>query len=484
MAKSIIFNPNYFMKPDIGRTLIMAKYLGRQLPISDGFETFIHPIHAVILSFMNGEDMDLSVEKVSKYLNVDNKIVFNFIDKIIDNDSFIAVHSKQGISTFPPNTLISTVNNCPNGNYIPEMFIDKNVDLRSKRHATPTSIVLMVNNRCLTDCFYCYADRRKKIDCQIPLSRIKELIREAKDLNVRSFDVIGGEFFLYKEWRELLKELHEYEYYPYLSTKMPLSENDIKSLVDMGIMDLQISLDTLIDDNLIKIINVKPTYIGKMKNTLALLNKYKVKVFIHTVLTQLNDSIEDMISIADYIMRFDNIIEWKIDRAGSSLYLTQGYAEIKPREENIEKIKLYTSTLAEKVKFPIRCTRPIINNEIIDRNTGLSDFFNRGLCSGNYSGFFILPDGKVTLCEELYWMPKFILGDVLNDSLLDVWNSKNAIKMFYLSHDDFPKDSLCSSCEEFIGCRSVRQICWKETIKQFGKDKWYYPDVNCPKLLD
>ncbi|MCD8029671.1 MAG: SPASM domain-containing protein [Bacteroides sp.] len=287
---------------------------------------------------------------------------------------------------------------------------------------------------------------------------------------------------MYKNWRELLIEFHKYGYNPYLSTKIPLAEEDIKTLADMGIKDLQLSLDTLIDKNLTRILGVRTSYVEQIKHTLELLNKYHIKVFIHTVLNRLNDTPEDIKSIYDFIEKLDNIIEWKIDKAGSSLYLTENYDNIKPREENMEAIGLFTDSIKDKVNYPIRSVRPMNNNDVKDPKAGRSDFFKRGLCSGNYSGFFILPDGQVTLCEEFYWMPEFILGDITKNTLLEVWNSEKSKRLFDLPQEEYPKDSLCSSCKEFVKCRSVRQVCWKETVKVFGQDKWYYPDTNCPKL--
>jgi radical SAM protein with 4Fe4S-binding SPASM domain len=109
------------------------------------------------------------------------------------------------------------------------------------------------------------------------------------------------------------------------------------------------------------------------------------------------------------------------------------------------------------------------------------DFFERGLCSGNYNSLFILPDGNVTMCEELYWNKKFLLGNVQENTLLEIWNSEKAHSLFYIPQEAFPDDSFCSKCPDFDRCRSVRQVCYKEIIKQYGSDKWYYPDVNCPK---
>lgn len=49
-----------------------------------------------------------------------------------------------------------------------------------------------------------------------------------------------------------------------------------------------------------------------------------------------------------------------------------------------------------------------MTNEINKRK-----FFSRSYCSGLFSSLFILPNGKVTMCEELYWYSKFIVCNIL-----------------------------------------------------------------------
>lgn len=43
--------------------------------------------------------------------------------------------------------------------------------------------------------------------------------------------------------------------------------------------------------------------------------------------------------------------------------------------------------------------------------------FNGAVCSALNSHLFILPDGKVTICEQLYWNPRFIIGDAKKSGL-------------------------------------------------------------------
>lgn len=93
---------------------------------------------------------------------------------------------------------------------------------------------------------------------------------------------------------------------------------------------------------------------------------------------------------------------------------------------------------------------------------------------------YILPDGNVTMCEQLYWNKNFIVGNIIHHNLAEVWNSDKAKAIFFIKQEDIPSDSLCHSCKQFEACRSIRQVCYREIVRKYGTDKWYYPDVNCP----
>jgi hypothetical protein len=38
--------------------------------------------------------------------------------------------------------------------------------------------------------------------------------------------------------------------------------------------------------------------------------------------------------------------------------------------------------------------------------------------------FCILPDGQVTICEEQYWQPNFIIENILTNTIDEIWQSK------------------------------------------------------------
>lgn len=80
IMKYITFNPYYVLKPDDGRTLIMAKLLGRNLlkGVDDSFTNVIHPIYAMILSYIDGREYNDCINNAANDLEVPKELVEGF----------------------------------------------------------------------------------------------------------------------------------------------------------------------------------------------------------------------------------------------------------------------------------------------------------------------------------------------------------------------------------------------------------------------
>lgn len=482
---NIIFNPNYIVKPDNGRALLMPSYHARiNGVVGNGGEFVIHPVHAIILNFLSGSGYIDAIDEISAALHVATHFVEKFIMALLDKtDSIRIKDSKTGaVYIFPPNTIISVGNDLQRVRYPKDIFLDGEIDIRRKRHSTPSNITLMLNNKCVTDCFYCYADKRKPVDCTISFDQLVELIKEAKKLYVNNFDVIGGEFFLYKDWDKLLTVLYQHDYHPYLSTKVPLDEVIVQRMAELGVTELQISVDTFINEHLCAILKVGGSYQDKLKNMFGLLQKYHIAIYVHTILTSRNDTVEDIESIFEFIKQFDNIKHWKLDTATPSLYKEEAYIKICPDSQKVRVINNLLDKLKTQVAFSVIYKKKL-NTYFTDisKEDKEKAFEKRATCSANYSGFFILPDGNVTICEELYWNPRFLIGNVTKQSLLDIWNSDEALNLYYLSQRNISKDSKCKKCAVFEICRRGKGVCWKAIIGVYGEGKWYYPDPLCPQ---
>ena len=486
--KRIILNPNYVLKPDKGKTLMMSSLVGRnrQKGISDSFTNIIHPIYAMILSFMDGRDFETCIHEAAKELSVSDELIRGFTEKLIDNPLSVNIKNNNQVSSFPPNTIISVGKEECKKRYSADLFNYSEVDLTMDRHMTPSTITLMVNNVCATNCIYCYQDKSRIVNCTIPLKRIEEIIDEACNLNVNTFDVIGGEFFLYKNWKEVLKKLRSNGFNPYISTKIPLSREDIEYLSSIGIIDIQVSIDSAIEEHLISSLAIKKGYVNKMIESLRLLEEFQIPVMIHSVLTKYNDTIEDIQSVYNIISELSNLVDWHVVKGDPTLYPKTEYSSIEITPEAQNKIVDYLNDLNSLGKIKIKVPEKIISAQEISTDTEANNaviynkFFQRSLCSGLYSGLYILPNGDVTICEQLYWKKRFIIGNILKNSIEEIWNSEKAKSLFYIKQEDIPEDSQCHHCKVFKECRSVRQVCYREIIRKYGDDKWYYPDPMCP----
>lgn len=96
--KYILFNENLVLKPDEGRTLILASLVGRNLLIGqdDSFTDIIHPIYAMILCFVDGREINECVNEAASYLSVPKELVLNFINSLVDNPKQVILSGKKG----------------------------------------------------------------------------------------------------------------------------------------------------------------------------------------------------------------------------------------------------------------------------------------------------------------------------------------------------------------------------------------------------
>lgn len=347
------------------------------------------------------------------------------------------------------------------------------------RHSMITDVTLMLTTRCKTDCVYCYATKQH-CNKELPLSRIMSLIDEAYKLKMRGFDIIGGDVFAHSHWKEILAKLYSKKFNPFVSTKVPLNEEDVNFLASIGVRDIQISLDTLVPSNLDKIVHSTSKYHENIIKTLDYLDKYNIKTVIHTIICRDNNSIEDIKSLEKELFKHPNIDLWRIDPATYSMPKgVKSFENYKVTKHNLLEIYDYIKSQS----YPIRVlANSLYNNVNKSQKKKNNDFIeNRVLCTANYSHLFILPDGKVTICEQLYWNSKFIVGDVLESSLAEIWTSDKAKYLYNLPQKDISDESACKTCKVYTICRQQSGgVCWKEVIAAYGTDKWDYPDPSCP----
>lgn len=107
-----------------------------------------------------------------------------------------------------------------------------------------------------------------------------------------------------------------------------------------------------------------------------------------------------------------------------------------------------------------------------DEKEKTSAFWERAFCTANRRGVVVLPNGKVTICEELYFHEYFIIGDITNQTLIEVWNSPRALELAYPDQALIP-DGPCKDCPDFSHCHKDLGRCVKPPMKELGNAELY-----------
>lgn len=396
----------------------------------------------------------------------------NLISPFLENEKSVFLRYKTEKIKIPAYLLLEESH--LKGNYLPENFqVSKeectgNVDLTTRRMEVPRMITFMLTNVCCTKCCYCYADTATKVTRPLSTERILYLIREAKQIGLFNINLIGGEIFLHKDWDVILKEIIANDFSPdILSTKVPIADSIIKKLKDTGYSQiLQFSIDTLSPTLASQTLHVNNQYVDAIKAGIDLIENSPFYYRVETVLTKSTATIENIQDLYNYFCTKKHICQWEIRVAMfSNSKDAENFISIKSNRITLDAIYNYIEKqLLPNANFAILTPRRELNTKYFSTDTGSASFKGAN-CSALNSHFFILPDGKATICEQLYWNPQFIIGDVSISGLLDVWHSERTMQLVELQQKDIQQKSACSKCALFEGCfKKERNRCYARHV--------------------
>lgn len=482
-----ILNPDYSFRNDIDRICMFSNRQIRYDGTPD-WVGFIHPVQAMILGvFTEAQDLSETIQALSSHFNLPYSTVSDLIEQFKENKSVI--HTEwQGFKVwFPENVLIKYNPSSSETDEINYTFSAADlqcstVDLKQDRcHRGPLSALWMLTSKCFTNCKYCYADRKTRHN-PLTTEKILDLIDEFHDIGMSYIDVIGGEIFLHKDWDVILKKLVDCNMTPtYISTKVPITESIMSRLEKTGYRNVvQISLDSMNDVLLRDLIGAGENYVERIKYGISLLERSGYSIQIDTVLTCENATKEEICKLYEYVRTIKNLRLWEIRVPESSIYSNKTYSEVMADKKALVKIQNYVSDI---LKLKSNNIRIVFSATAMNEQFNIDGFekqcFNGGTCGVLKNRVFILPDGKVSVCEQLYWHPQYIIGDLTVSSMQEIWNSKRALEIFNMEDAMFRSTSPCVSCANFCDCTNKRRRCLVKVIKAYGIENWDYPDPRC-----
>lgn len=484
-----IFNPEYRLKTDNSRvdnSRVLCYFRHGEPPISEdisNFLGFLHPVFAILLSLFDGQKLLPQVVEDFAYISgMDPNVSQGLVSQLIENKTIVKAEMGGRTFYFPRNTLIpiTSRNKEQRVRYDPAEFFIPNdrLDFDTRRLDTPLDAMLILNNICVTDCIYCYSDKRIPTVCRIPFERLREIIREAGQIGMRSFHLSGGELFTYKYWRELLELLVANGFDPFITTKYPLNRRRIRLLKDIGVRRIMVSMDTVKKGEMHQMLRVGEDYPRLIMEALEELDKRDFEIRVNGIITKYNQ--DSMADYFDVLLQYKNIRRIRVRPVGFSRFPKgSDLPSLRPTEEKLKEIESLVIELNRQDPGRVRMDRFDLNHRSCSHEEKKRNFSLRAGCSGNFTGFVILPDGQVTICEELYHHPAFIIGNLTTQSIGQVWNSKKALDLYNLSQAAVSRSSACKTCADFQECHQGKGVCWKLVIYAYGDEKWDFPDPRC-----
>lgn len=485
-----VLNPDYIIRYDENRFCLYNK--GNMQNNAVPINTFLHPLQAHFFSFFTHEPQTLDdiISLISEDFDYTKDEVLKMIIPFIENEEIKILKLNDNSIYIPKNFLIKFVE--VKGKYQPlhlkviKENINKTVDLKARRlNLAPSSLTFMLTNKCCTHCCYCYADTSTTVSQYMPFERIIEIIEEAKKLNLSNINLIGGEIFLYKNWYPVLKKLVKNDLMPnIISTKVPINNDIATQIIASGFTNcLQLSIDSLDAEQLSKTLNVDTSYAKLLKKGIEILEEKQIPYQIGTVLTKWTASKENLKEVFEFFSNKKYICSWEIRAAMYSIEKGEAnFADLKVSKVKFDEL----FTFIEQEIKPNSPFKILISKDNLDKDYRKSDkgceSFEGAKCSALNNHLFILPDGKVTICEQLYWNPNFIIGDINHSSIEEIWQSPKAMSLANMKRQDISKKSACKTCTFYDMCFKVdRNRCWSDIIKTYGEDNWDYPDPRCSK---
>ena len=334
-----------------------------------------------------------------------------------------------------------------------------------------TSLTLQLTKKCNFNCLFCgQAVSRIVKKEQASLSRVKisEIIKDAQKLGVNIIQLTGGEPTLRKDLISIIQEISSYNIKSnLLTTTYFMDKKYCNKLIDAGLSQLSVSFHSPYEKNHDKVCGKAGSYKKLNKNiTYFKLIKPEIEVQITYTTHSLNfNSAYKMLVLAKELsvdtISFSQTV-FSHNRINTNLRLSKEqfekfYFNIVPLllwkgEEFKIKVsidpffpKLVDKTVSQKISNLIH------NSDKFDKEINFyfnenynCDLYKECACVAATNMSRIQADGEVTVCcvsEDA----KLNLGNINNQSFLDIWESNKYQKLRDVFN--YPISKICRVCK-------------------------------------
>lgn len=473
----IVLSSEYVLRLDPnGAYLIAVNGIGRENKTA----LIQIPYYMGIIFYLLGkEPYENAVISISRKTGLSPDAIKHFVSQLVNADTPKSFKINENYTLVFPKGILNYSEFAEKRDfYVETKYSDLLRPFAITRPTMPTSVNLMTTVTCNTDCVYCYANRKLKntLDCK----EILQLLSNLKEEGVVNATLTGGDIFTFNGWKDILAEVKRLGYSHFISTKTPLSREDVLYISELGYNSLQFSLDSANPSILSKILNVDgDIYIQKCIDFLSLCIQHNINVQIRTVLTSHNSSLSGIKHLYHFLNRFGCVCQWDMTPAFFSEYKKEQSQKYRASNEDLTTI--YNFSKHKDLKIPIRISKVTEEGYNLQRYTDVESFCsNNQICLANYTTLSILANGVCSLCEMLYENEEYLLGNIRKQTVKEIWNSPKALALYAPLQKDISSNSPCSKCNVFNTCKAShnKRICYLNIHKTGHTSD--YPDPACP----
>lgn len=328
----------------------------------------------------------------------------------------------------------------------------------------PVEIDLYLTENCNMRCRYCFTEVKNHSDNEeLSADELSDLLEQAACLGVKRCTLTGGEPTLNNRIEELVKKSDNLGMYTVLATNATrLSAEGVLRLIYAGIKGIQISLDSFCVDTFDYMTQTRglfPEVIKGIKEAV----RSGIRITVKAVLTKYNikemaNFIDECAHLGVAAVRLQNFEPGLHGRGDSTLFISED--EVRDLKDLVE---AKSQSWGRQIKIMLVLT---------GRRWGEDEF---RCCRHALSGFGVLSNGDVTICDRFGHDERMKIGNVRKEPLSRIWRSE---RHFEIVKPPINKVSqICASCQRFTQCRTG---CFLYSLYSDGDI--YAGDPRCPRV--